>query len=130
MSQKEIAQLEKRVRALEEAQGSAHSSSDRHDLMYEQAKQVVIEAGKASTSYIQRRLRVGYSRAARLMDELEDEGVLGPQRGTEPREVLVGNDSPEDLLVVKISRAIEQYKSNDGSVSSAKALLKRISDDL
>jgi S-DNA-T family DNA segregation ATPase FtsK/SpoIIIE len=48
----------------------------------------VIKAGKASTSYIQRRLRVGYSRAARLMDLLEEKGVIGPADGSKPREVL------------------------------------------
>lgn len=57
------------------------------DDLYEDAKKAVIEAGKASTSYIQRKLRVGYSRAARLMDMLEEKGVIGPANGAEPREV-------------------------------------------
>ena len=63
------------------------------DDMYEDAKQAVLEAGKASTSYIQRKLRVGYSRAARLIDMLEERGVIGPGDGAKPREVLGGNDS-------------------------------------
>ena len=57
------------------------------DELYEDAKEVVLEAGKASTSYIQRKLRVGYSRAARLMDMLEEKGVIGPANGAEPRKV-------------------------------------------
>ncbi|MBY0537815.1 hypothetical protein K2P47_00265 [Patescibacteria group bacterium] len=57
------------------------------DELYEDAKEAVLEAGKASTSYIQRKLRVGYSRAARLMDMLEEKGVIGPANGAEPREV-------------------------------------------
>ncbi|HYC34524.1 MAG TPA: DNA translocase FtsK, partial [Candidatus Paceibacterota bacterium] len=50
-------------------------------------------AGKASTSYIQRKLRVGYSRAARLMDILEAKGVIGPADGSKPREVLTPRPS-------------------------------------
>lgn len=61
------------------------------DDLYEEAKQAVIDAGKASTSYLQRKLRVGYSRAARLMDILEDRGIIGPQDGAKPREILVGD---------------------------------------
>jgi S-DNA-T family DNA segregation ATPase FtsK/SpoIIIE len=63
------------------------------DDLYEEAKEVVISAGKASTSYLQRKLRVGYSRAARLMDILEERGVIGPADGAKPREILVGPDS-------------------------------------
>ncbi len=58
------------------------------DELYEDAKAAVIEAGKASTSYIQRKLRVGYSRAARLMDILEERGVIGGADGAKPREIL------------------------------------------
>jgi S-DNA-T family DNA segregation ATPase FtsK/SpoIIIE len=56
--------------------------------MYEDARRAVIEVGKASTSYLQRRLRIGYSRAARLMDLLEEKGIIGPQIGSEPRKVI------------------------------------------
>ncbi len=65
------------------------------DPMYEDAKQAVIEAGKASTSYIQRKLRVGYSRAARLMDDLEENGIIGPADGSKPRRV-IGAESDDD----------------------------------
>lgn len=58
------------------------------DEMYEEARQTVIEAGKASTSYLQRKLKLGYARAARLMDILEERGVVGPADGAKPREVL------------------------------------------
>jgi S-DNA-T family DNA segregation ATPase FtsK/SpoIIIE len=61
---------------------------DVDDEVYESARQAVIEAGKASTSYIQRKLRIGYSRAARIMDMLEERGVIGAQDGAKPREVL------------------------------------------
>lgn len=57
------------------------------DDLYEDAKAAVLEAGKASTSYLQRRLRIGYSRAARLIDMLEENEVIGPADGASPRTV-------------------------------------------
>ena len=59
------------------------------DELYEEAKRVVLEAGKASTSYLQRKLGIGYSRAASLIDTLEEQGVIGQQKGAKPREVLI-----------------------------------------
>ena len=73
--------------------GGGFDDDDGDDL-YEDARATVIEAGKASTSYLQRKLRVGYSRAARLMDMLEDRGVIGPADGSKPREILM--ESPDD----------------------------------
>lgn len=58
------------------------------DELYEEAKEIVVHAGKASTSYLQRKLRIGYSRAARLIDMLEENGVIGPADGAKPREIL------------------------------------------
>jgi len=59
------------------------------DPLYEEAKRVVIEAKKASASLLQRRLKIGYARAARLLDILEKRGIIGPPRGAKPREVYV-----------------------------------------
>jgi S-DNA-T family DNA segregation ATPase FtsK/SpoIIIE len=58
------------------------------DELYGDAKEVVIAAGKASASLLQRRLRIGYARAARLLDLLEEQGVIGPSNGAKPREIL------------------------------------------
>ncbi len=66
---------------------SVDDGEDEDDL-YGEAKQAVIEANKASTSFLQRRLRIGYSRAARLIDALEDNGVIGPADGAKPRTIL------------------------------------------
>lgn len=63
------------------------------DELYEEARRTVIEAGKASTSYLQRKLSIGYGRAAKLMDLLEERGVIGPQNGSKPRDIIDGNES-------------------------------------
>jgi S-DNA-T family DNA segregation ATPase FtsK/SpoIIIE len=69
---------------------NAMIGGDDDDDLYEDAKQAVLEAGRASTSYLQRKLSVGYSRAARLIDLLEERGVIGPQDGSRPREIITG----------------------------------------
>jgi S-DNA-T family DNA segregation ATPase FtsK/SpoIIIE len=61
------------------------------DDMWQDAVRVVIEGRKASTSLLQRRLRIGYGRAARLIEEMEEQGIVGPADGARPREVLVGS---------------------------------------
>ncbi|MBI5004633.1 MAG: DNA translocase FtsK 4TM domain-containing protein [Candidatus Lloydbacteria bacterium] len=63
------------------------------DDLYEEAREIVVHAGKASTSYLQRKLKVGYARAARLMDMLEEHGVVGPADGAKAREVLVSRSN-------------------------------------
>ncbi len=65
---------------------------DDGDELYDDAMEIVIRAGKASASLLQRRLRIGYARAARIIDLLEDNGVVGPPDGAKPREVLVSLD--------------------------------------
>ncbi|HEY0829310.1 MAG TPA: DNA translocase FtsK [Bacilli bacterium] len=63
--------------------------NDQVDELYDQAVQIVVEAKQASVSLLQRRMRVGYTRAARLIDYMEAKGVVGPYEGSKPREVLV-----------------------------------------
>jgi S-DNA-T family DNA segregation ATPase FtsK/SpoIIIE len=63
-------------------------NSDEQDPMYEDALRVVLEMGKASTSTLQRRLRLGYGRAARILDMMYRDGIIGPPDGSKPREVL------------------------------------------
>ena len=76
--------------------GSIGGDDDGGDDLFDDAKYAVMEAGKASTSYLQRKLRIGYSRAARLMDILEEQGVIGPADGSRPREVLIGKNNSDD----------------------------------
>jgi S-DNA-T family DNA segregation ATPase FtsK/SpoIIIE len=66
----------------------ADDFSDFNDPMYEDAVRVVCEVGKASTSTLQRRLRLGYGRAARILDKMHHDGIIGPPDGSRPREVL------------------------------------------
>lgn len=61
------------------------------DDTYREALQLVINNGGASTSYLQRRLRIGYGKAAALLDRMEDEGIIGPKNGSKPREILVSS---------------------------------------
>ncbi|MNZ75217.1 DNA translocase SpoIIIE [compost metagenome] len=67
------------------------------DELYDDAVQIVLEAKQASVSLLQRRMRVGYTRAARLIDSMEARGIVGPYEGSKPREVLI---------------SMEQYKMN------------------
>jgi S-DNA-T family DNA segregation ATPase FtsK/SpoIIIE len=70
-------------------EGSGDGEGGEHDELFEAAVGVVAAAGKASTSYLQRRLSVGYNRAAKLMDQLELAGIIGPAEGVKPRTVLI-----------------------------------------
>ena len=72
------------------------SRDDYEEPLYNEIVDFVIEQGKASASLLQRRFRLGYNRAARCIDLLEDRGIVGPQNGSKPREVLVNKDDEED----------------------------------
>jgi S-DNA-T family DNA segregation ATPase FtsK/SpoIIIE len=76
--------------ARESAAGSGSDNAD--DDLYQDAVRICCEMGRASTSTLQRRLRIGYGRAAHLIDLMEKDGIVGPPDGTRPREVLKGRD--------------------------------------
>jgi len=80
---------------LEKSAGTSASGDDGDsvdDELLEQSVQIIRETRRASTSSLQRRLRIGYTRAARIMDILEERGVVGPPRGSDPREILIDLD--------------------------------------
>lgn len=81
--------------------GITLSSDDDEDPMVDEAIAVVVQSQKASTSYLQRRLSIGYSRAARIIDLLEERGIIGPQNGSKPRDVYQKAEDlaadPEDI---------------------------------
>lgn len=71
------------------------SDEDYEDPLYNEIVDYVIQAGKISASLIQRKYRLGYNRAARIIDLLEERGIIGPPNGSKPREVLIKNESSE-----------------------------------
>ena len=80
-------------RLLEKARQPEGAMPAEKDELYDTAKQLVLDTGQASTSLLQRRLRLGYGRAARMLDLMEQEGVVGPPQGSRPREILVNSAS-------------------------------------
>ncbi|CAI6033295.1 hypothetical protein PAECIP112173_00719 [Paenibacillus sp. JJ-100] len=107
MSDEEVENIVNYVRGQGEAQydeslvpevdDSNQATEEVQDELYEQAVQIILEAKQASVSLLQRRMRVGYTRAARLIDSMEARGIIGPYEGSKPREVLV---------------SLEQYQQN------------------
>jgi S-DNA-T family DNA segregation ATPase FtsK/SpoIIIE len=77
-------------------EGDAIAAEDR-DALFRDAAEVCIQFQQGSTSLLQRRLRIGYGRAARIIDQLHQAGVLGPPDGSKPREVLAGMEALERL---------------------------------
>lgn len=100
--QQEAHYEEKMMVTDEEAAGSSGGSGEPEDELFDQAKELVVDMQTASVSLLQRRFRIGYNRAARLVDELEAHGVVGPSEGSKPRKVLIeplveeGDQLPED----------------------------------
>ncbi|MBI2052390.1 MAG: DNA translocase FtsK [Candidatus Sungbacteria bacterium] len=77
------------------------NENEDEDELLPSAKEAIIQAGKASASLLQRRLRVGYARAARLLDILEAQGLIGPGEGAKPREVLISSNHKEETVDIK-----------------------------
>jgi len=86
------------TKAMETPEAQMDNFFSKEDPMYEEAKRTVISSRKASTSLLQRRLGIGYARAARLMDILEERGIVGPQDGAKPRDVYVAEESPNGSI--------------------------------
>jgi S-DNA-T family DNA segregation ATPase FtsK/SpoIIIE len=89
------AQIDRAAREDAEEDGEGEGDSDLGDdeELYNQALDVLKSTKRASTSMIQRRLRIGYNRAARIMDLMEEKGIVGPENGSSPREILVDLES-------------------------------------
>jgi DNA segregation ATPase FtsK/SpoIIIE, S-DNA-T family len=88
------------VRSREAAEAGGDDDAvffEERDALFRQAAEICLQFQQGSTSLLQRRLRIGYGRAARIIDQLHNAGVLGPPDGSKPREVLIGMDSIEHI---------------------------------
>ncbi len=100
---------------------SAGSSGAFDDEMTEKAIEVVIESGMASTTLIQRKLKLGYARAARIVDELSEKGIIGPFEGAKPRKVLITKEQWYEMQANSSSTAPKQLSIDDLPVTKPQA---------
>jgi S-DNA-T family DNA segregation ATPase FtsK/SpoIIIE len=84
---------EKLVRFIKAPTGHEWEETGEKDELYEKAVELVLLTGQASASYLQRKLKLGYARAARIVDQMEHEGIIGPSEGSKPRDILVDPQS-------------------------------------
>jgi len=93
----QVAALEQAEKAAEEGTGSGEPALGERDSLFRQAAEVCIQNQLGSTSLLQRRMSIGYGRAARIIDQLEVAGILGPANGSKPRDVLVGLEELDEI---------------------------------
>lgn len=97
-----VDEINRQAEAAEKADAKGESGEQEDgDEMLPQAIEVVVEAGQASTSLLQRRLRLGYARAGRIIDEMEQRGIVGPHEGSKPRKVLITRQQWLEMQVTK-----------------------------
>ena len=77
--------------------GSSGDPGEDEDEMIEEAIDVIMECRQASTSMLQRRLKLGYSRAARIIDQIEERGIIGPFEGSKPRQILISREEWQEM---------------------------------
>ncbi len=93
----QVAALEKAEKQAEEGRGTGEGDAGERDPLFRQAAEVCIQNQLGSTSLLQRRMSIGYGRAARIIDQLELAGILGPANGSKPRDVLLGLEELDEL---------------------------------
>jgi S-DNA-T family DNA segregation ATPase FtsK/SpoIIIE len=95
-------ELDPEVLRAQEGESGPGGGGDNDDDLYDEAARLVVAERQASASFLQRRMRVGFSRAARLIDMMERDGLLGPAQGSKPREVLVPSTYFEEVDVARM----------------------------
>ena len=95
--------MERSVQAAEEGGGGSAGGDvdDEDDPVFDEAVEIVVSSGQASVSMLQRRLKLGYSRAARLVDQMEERGIVGPFEGSKPRAVLITKSDWQERMARK-----------------------------
>ena len=84
-----------------------------YDELLPQAVDVIFESGQASVSMLQRRLKLGYSRAARIVDQMEEMGVVGPFEGSKPRQLLITRAQWQEMQSVNHTAPIEELNTEE-----------------
>jgi S-DNA-T family DNA segregation ATPase FtsK/SpoIIIE len=100
-------------KATEEKKGgseAAQDARDEGDELLPAAVEVVLESGQASVSMLQRRLKLGYSRAARLVDQMEDRGIVGPFEGSKPRQLLITKAQWQEMQLINGTAPTENFR--------------------
>jgi S-DNA-T family DNA segregation ATPase FtsK/SpoIIIE len=87
------------------------SEEDAGDELFPMAVEVILETGQASVSMLQRRLKLGYARAARIVDEMEEKGIVGPFEGSKPRQLLITKEQWEQMQSSGSMPAVEEELS-------------------
>ena len=99
-SQEVMDHIERQAEGADNGSAAAGGSGEEEeDEMLPKAIEVVVETGQASVSMLQRRLKLGYSRAARLVDQMEERGIVGPFEGSKPRQVLITRDEWREMVL-------------------------------
>jgi S-DNA-T family DNA segregation ATPase FtsK/SpoIIIE len=91
---------------IEQSEGDSatgYDAAEDEDPLLQDAVSIVVSSGQASTSMLQRRLKLGYARAARVMDQMEERGIIGPSEGSKPRRVLITKD---EWMEIQLRREI------------------------
>lgn len=95
---KDNSQKDYNEEALESIEKKVEKETNPKDDLYSQAVNIVLQDEQASISYLQRKLKIGYSRAARLIDSMEEDGIIGPHQGTQPRKIILSDDQIKEFL--------------------------------
>lgn len=105
------------------------SGGDYDDEMFPKAVEVVVEAGMASTTLLQRKLKLGYARAARIVDELSEKGIIGPFEGSKPRKVLITKEQWYQMQANSSTTAPKQLSVDDIELSTAPKEEVKVTDE-